>query len=280
MILETRTGKVENKLVQLKQYIEELVEEGVCIAFSGGVDSSLILKVACEAGKKFKKEVHAVTFETQLHPVSDVAISKQVAREMGAVHTIIQVNEFENKEILKNPIDRCYQCKKSLFVGLKEFAKEKNLKYLVDGTNGDDLNAYRPGIKALKELEVVSPLAELGITKREVREMASKLKISVSSRPSAPCMATRLPYNTQISFELLEKIDKGEEFIKGLGFEIVRLRVHGDIVRVEIKKEDLPKGLEKSQLIVDYLKDLGFTYITLDLEGFRSGSMDVHILKA
>lgn len=268
---------VENKYRALKEEIERLVKEGVCIAFSGGVDSSLILKVACEAGEKLNKEIYAITFESRLHPASDVTISKRVAQEMGAIHKIISINEFENEEILKNPVNRCYLCKKSLFSSLQKFAEELGCKYVVDGTNGDDLKVYRPGIQALKELGIVSPLATLDISKAEVREMAGHLNISVSSRPSAPCMATRLPYNTPINFELLEKIEKGEEFIKGLGFEILRLRVHRDIVRIEVPKKDLERLLEKAQEIIAYLKDLGFVYITMDLEGFRSGSMDVYV---
>lgn len=268
-----------SKYVELEKEIGKLVEEGICIAFSGGVDSSLILKVACDIGKKLNKDVFAVTFETRLHPVSDVTISKKVAKEMGAIHEIIQINEFENEEILKNPIDRCYQCKKSLFTSLKQYASTHNLKYVLDGTNADDLNVYRPGVQALRELGIISPLAKLGITKQEVREMAKLLGISVATRASAPCMATRLPYNTLISFELLEKVDLGEEFIRKFGIEVVRLRVHGDIVRIEVNQEDFGKLIDNKDQITDYLKDLGFTYITLDIEGFRSGSMDIHLDK-
>lgn len=262
---------------ELEKEIYELVADGVCIAFSGGVDSSLILKLACEAGKQLNKQIYAVTFETKLHPVSDVTISKKVAGEMGAIHEIIQINEFENEAILTNPVDRCYQCKKSLFTGLLEFARNHNLKYVLDGTNADDLKEYRPGVKALGELGVISPLAKLGITKSEVREFAKNLNISVASRPSAPCMATRLPYNTEINFELLENIEKGEEYIKSLGFNVVRLRVHNDIVRIEVNKEDMKKLLVEGDKIISYLKSLGFVYITLDMEGFRSGSMDVYV---
>ena len=268
---------MNSKLDLLRKEISSLVEEGVCIAFSGGVDSSLILKIACEEGVQQNKDIHAVTFETELHPLSDVTVSKRVALEMGAVHKIIQINEFENEAILKNPIDRCYQCKKSLFINLFEFAKENNLKYVLDGTNGDDLNTYRPGVKALKELGVISPLAKLDISKEEVRAMAKELGISVASRPSAPCMATRLPYNTEISLELLGRIDKGEEYIRELGFSVVRLRLHNDILRIEVNKEDLPRLLDNSDKVINYLKELGFVYITLDLEGFRSGSMDIYL---
>ena len=140
---------------------------------------------------------------------------------MGAIHKIKQINEFENGAILKNPVDRCYQCKKLLFSQLKEYGKELGCTHILDGTNADDLNTYRPGVRALKELGIISPLAELGITKEEVRAMAKDLNISVSTRPSTPCMATRIPYNTPLDFQLLSNIEKAEGLIKDLGFEIV-----------------------------------------------------------
>ncbi|MGB4587819.1 MAG: ATP-dependent sacrificial sulfur transferase LarE [Clostridiaceae bacterium] len=269
-----------SKYEELKMSIRELVKDGVCIAFSGGVDSSLILKLATDAGKEFGKDVHAVTFETKLHPVSDVLVSRNVAKEMGAIHTIIKVDEFENKDLLTNPVNRCYICKKMLFEGLFEFAKNNNLKYVIDGTNADDHKVYRPGIKALFELGVVSPLANLEITKAEVRAFAKDLSISVATRPSAPCMATRLPYNTEIRFELLKNIEEGEEFIKSLGFNTVRLRIHGEIARIEVPKEDFGVFMKDQDQVVSKLKSLGFSYVTLDLEGFRSGSMDINIDKS
>jgi len=272
--------KYMTKFDDLKNKISELVRSGACIAFSGGVDSSLILRLAADAGRELGKDVHAVTFETRLHPVSDVEVSRRVAKEMGAVHTIIKVDEFDNKDLLKNPVNRCYICKKMLFTNLLDYAKENGLKYVIDGTNADDHMVYRPGVKALSELGVISPLAILGITKAEVREFAGSLGISVASRPSAPCMATRLPYNTEVSFELLKNIEDGEEFIKGLGFGIVRLRIHGETARIEVPADDFIKLLEYRDQIISRLKSLGFTYITLDIEGFRSGSMDIGIDKS
>ena len=268
---------MKDKYIQLKDYMESLIDEGLCIAFSGGVDSSLLLKIASQVAKNKEKEIYAVTFETKLHPVSDISISKRVAKEMGVKHEIIQINELENKEILKNPVDRCYLCKKMLFENLLDFAKEKNLKHVVDGTNSDDLKVYRPGIKALKELGIISPLAKFNISKEEVRTMAEDLNVSVAKRPSTPCMATRLPYNTEIDFELLEKIEKAEDYIKSLGFSVVRLRVHGDIARIEVNREDFKRLIDHSEKIVKFLKGLEFIYITLDIEGFRSGSMDINL---
>lgn len=272
--------KYMTKFDELKNDISELVRSGACIAFSGGVDSSLILKIAADAGREYGLDVHAVTFETKLHPVSDVEVSRNVAKEMGAVHTIIKVDEFENRDLLKNPVNRCYICKKMLFTNLLDYTRENGLKYVIDGTNADDHMVYRPGIKALSELGVISPLARLGITKAEVREFAGSLGISVASRPSAPCMATRLPYGTEINFGLLKSIEEGEEFIKALGFSIVRLRIHGETARIEVPVNDLMKLLEYRIMVISKLKELGFTYITLDIEGFRSGSMDINIDKS
>lgn len=263
----------------LRKQIGKMVEEGACVAFSGGVDSSLILKIAVEEGEKIGKKVHAVTFETKLHPISDLDVSEKVAKEMGAIHEIIPVDEFQDEKIMRNPLDRCYLCKSLLFTTLKSFAKEKGLKHVLDGTNQDDHGTYRPGIKALSELGISSPLADNGFTKKEVREFSEELGISVAKRPSAPCMATRLPYGTAIEFALLSRIDEGEEYLKSLGFEVIRLRVHGDIVRIEIPKNDFKAFMEKVEMITKKLKELGFIYITLDLEAFRSGSMDIHLNK-
>lgn len=268
------------KLENLKQRINLLIDGGgLCVSFSGGVDSSLLLKIACEEAKKLNNDIFAVTFATKLHPMEDIEVSKKICKEFNILHNIIYVNEFENINILNNPIDRCYYCKKYLFTKLVEFAKSKDIKNVIDGTNADDLKEYRPGILALKELEIISPLAELGITKSEVRTYAKKLNISVSNRPSTPCMATRLPYNTKIDFKTLKKLEDGENYIKNLGFEIIRLRLHNNIIRVEIKKDEFMKFLNCSEEIIKFLKGLGFKYITLDLEGFRSGSMDIDIKK-
>ena len=190
---------------------------------------------------------------------------------------MVSVNELEQKEIRFNPVNRCYLCKKKLFRSLKDFAGKMNIPYIMDGTNEDDLHVYRPGIKALRELGIISPLAELHITKAQVKALASWYGISVASRPSAPCMATRLPYNTEIDYDILNRIGRGEEFVSSLVKGNVRLRLHKDIVRIEVDREAMGELMERSSEIVSYLKELGFSYITMDLEGFRSGSMDVGI---
>lgn len=261
----------------LTQHLEKHVEEGIAIAFSGGVDSSLLLKIACDVAKKTCSKVLAVTFETKLHPHGDLEEAKALAHNFGAIHKTIEVDEFADPEIINNPVDRCYRCKNLLFQTFISYANSKGCHYLVDGSNFDDLNQYRPGMKALKELSIQSPLLELKLTKVEIRALAAELGIPTSDKPSAPCLATRLPYGTRFDFEMLERIDQGEKYIRSLGFYNVRLRLHQDIVRIEVDKKDFTEFLEKEESILKKLKELGFLYITLDLEGFRSGSMDVKI---
>ena len=187
------------------------------------------------------------------------------------------MDELEQEEIRFNPENRCYLCKRHLFMTLKDLAQEKGVRWILDGTNEDDMHVYRPGIHALRELGIISPLAELHITKEMVKEMAAEYNISVASRPSTPCMATRLPYNTKIDYEVLERIAHGEEYLKSVLGGNVRLRLHGQIARLEVDQSAFPSLLEMREEVVRRLKMLGFTYVTLDMEGFRSGSMDVGI---
>lgn len=272
---------MEQNMLEIKKRLEQMMaeyaKEDICLAFSGGVDSSLLLKVAADAAGKTGKTVYAVTFDSRLHPSCDLEIAARVAKELGGIHKVVSVNELEQEEIRFNPVNRCYLCKNKLFQSLKDYAGEMNNPYIMDGTNEDDLHVYRPGIKALRELGIISPLAELHITKAQVKELASWYGISVASRPSAPCMATRLPYGTEIDYDILNLIGKGEEFVSSLVKGNVRLRLHKDIVRIEVDKEAMGNLMEKSREIITYLKELGFIYITMDLEGFRSGSMDVGI---
>lgn len=262
---------------KLTTLMETHLQEGLCIAFSGGVDSSLLLKIACDIGKKNNQTVLAVTFETKLHPHGDLEEAKAIASSFGAVHKTIEVDEFSDPEIMFNPEDRCYRCKNLLFQTLISYAHSEGYTYLIDGTNYDDLNAYRPGMKALKELGIHSPLLELEITKVQIRSLAADLDIASSNKPSAPCLATRLPYGTRLDFDVLERIDQGEQYIKGFGFYNVRLRLHQDILRIEIDKIDFMKLIGHQEQITVKLKELGFLYLTLDLEGFRSGSMDIKL---
>lgn len=251
--------------------------EDVCLAFSGGVDSSLLLKAAVAAASVTGKRVFAVTFDSRLHPSCDLEIAGRVAAELGGIHHVISVNELEQEAIRDNPVNRCYLCKKHLFETLKAFAEARGLRYILDGTNEDDMHVYRPGIRALKELGIISPLADLHITKVQVKALAASYGISVASRPSTPCMATRIPYNTRIDYDSLERIGRGEAYLRTVADGNVRLRLHGDIARVEVDPAAMGTIFARRSEIAARLKELGFGYITLDLEGFRSGSMDLGI---
>ncbi len=255
--------------------LDQITREDTCLAFSGGVDSSLLLALLAQAAWNNRTRLTAVTFQTVLHPASDIDTAKNVAAQQGVDHVILAIDETENPVIMQNPTDRCYQCKKMLFLRLIDFAAERGCKNLVEGTNKDDEKQYRPGMRALEELGVLSPLRSAGLTKAEIRSWAKELGISVAERPSAPCMATRLPYGDPITHEKLDRINRGEAFLKELGFSQVRLRLHGNIARIEIEKELMHKFMSIREEICSQLKQIGFVYITLDLEGFRSGSMDV-----
>lgn len=259
----------------LREYLRPLAKQGICLAFSAGVDSSLLLQLACQEAAQMGQQVQAVIFATQLHPAADVTLARQLCDQMGAVLHVVKIDEFSIPAVKHNALDRCYHCKKELFTQLKQTAQKLGCGVCMDGTNADDLKEYRPGLRALKELGIVSPLAELGITKAQVRQMAGELGISVAQRPSSPCLATRLPYGAEVTPDILRRIEQGETRMKELGFPVVRVRVHGNIVRLEVPLEHLPALLQQRPQVVASLKELGFDYITVDLEGFRSGSMDI-----
>lgn len=267
----------DDKKAALTDYIGKLSEKDIVLAFSGGVDSSLLLKMCVEAAALHGTKVYAMTIHTKLHPMNDLQISKQVAQEAGAEHQVIMVDELGEAGIGMNPVDRCYRCKRVLFQRIADKAKEIGAGCVMDGTNEDDLHVYRPGIKALAELGVLSPLAKCGITKQEVRQLAEEYGLSVAQRPSTPCMATRFPYGTKLSYEAMKVVDGAEQWLRAKGFYNVRLRVHGNVARIEVDKADMPLMMSMSEEITTHMKQCGYDYITLDLEGFRSGSMDINI---
>ena len=188
--------KEKNKALEAR--LLSLAGNNLVVAFSGGVDSSLLLLKCCQAARERGTEVTAVTMQTRLHPHGDVDIARRVAEEAGARHVVIEIDELDDAGIRMNPIDRCYRCKRCLFGKLRQMADEQGASCVIEGTNWDDLHTYRPGIKALKELGIESPLAELGITKTDVRQMAREMGLSVAQRASTPCMATRFPYGTRL----------------------------------------------------------------------------------
>lgn len=269
--------KYKERCSRLKDILKEVTKENVMLAFSGGVDSSLLLKLLCQAAKETGRQVVAVTMATELHPAQDAEIARKVAEESGAVHKVICVDELSHAGIQYNPENRCYLCKKYLFSELLRAADKAGISTVLEGTNADDLKVYRPGIQAVKELGIQSPLAEAGMTKADIRKLASEYGISVADRPASPCLATRFPYGTKLSIENMQMADEAEKFIRDLGFYNVRVRIHQDTARIEVDDKDLSSFLNYRKTVILRLKELGFTYITADLEGFRSGSMDVNL---
>ena len=265
------------KKEQLLLKINEYAGQNVIVAFSGGVDSTLLLKIACDMAKKEGTKVYAVSIQTRLHPMGEMEEAKKTCQELEAEHVVISIDELKEAGIMNNPVNRCYLCKKFLFLKIKDFESKIEISRMLEGTNEDDLHVYRPGIKALKELGIKSPLAEAGLTKAEVRNLASEYGLKTASKPSAPCLATRFPYGTELAYEDMERVEKGEAYLKSFGLYNVRIRVYGKTARIEVDVASFAEVLAHKQDIITYLKELGFIYITLDLEGFRSGSMDVEI---
>ncbi len=264
----------KEKKENLRKQIQQYVEEDLIVAFSGGVDSSLLLKLACDAAKETGKNVYGIFLYTMLHPAKEAKEAQKLAREMGAGFRILEIDELQGAGIEDNPVDRCYRCKRHLFKEIQTKAEELGVSRILEGTNEDDLHVYRPGIRAVRELGIISPLAEAGLTKAEVRKMAEEYGISTANKPSTPCLATRFPYGTPISYTEMRKVEKGETFLRNLGLYNVRLRVHGELVRIEVDLRDLSLITERRKEVTEFLKKLGYAYITLDLEGFCSGSMD------
>jgi len=261
---------VEDKLNKLKKWFAN--KEGVLVAFSGGVDSALLLKVAQDV---LGNKVLAVTANSPLNTPEEKEGAVSVAREIGAEHLVVELNDLENPQVSSNPPDRCYYCKKARFEAMLKLAEEKGLEVVVDGSNIDDLNDYRPGLKAVKELGIASPLEEVGFNKEEIRGVAKELGLSVWDKPSEPCLATRIPFDTEITKEKLVRVIKAERYLKyTLGLSQVRVRDHNGLARIEVEKKDLEKILTRRDEVTKLLLEEGFYYVTLDLEGYRTGSMN------
>ena len=257
---------MKEKFDKLKQYLRELDKQGLCLAFSGGIDSCALLYLCKDLN------VIAVTFKSIFQTEQEINEAKEFCNFYGIKQKIIEYYPLENNIIRNNPKDRCYHCKKLIFSELKRYAGNK---IIIDGTNADDTKTYRPGLKALKELGIYSPFADFGITKKEIIDFSKEESIKNYAKPSSPCIATRFPYNTLLNEELIEKKKKGEEIIKNFGFTNCRFRIHDNIARIEINQEEIEKFIRYRKDILNKLKVLDIKYITLDLECLRNGSMDI-----
>jgi uncharacterized protein len=259
---------LQNKYNSLIKYLGKL--ENIAVAFSGGVDSVLLLHAAREA---LADKVLAITVNSPYIPDWEIAEAREFAASLGIDHQVVDVPVPE--QIKNNPEDRCYLCKSFLFTLLKEFARQRGYTNLADGTNYDDTKDYRPGMKALQELKVKSPLLANRFTKNDIREVSRELGLSTWEKPAYACLLTRIPYNTSIEEKTLRRIEKAETYMIGLGIRAVRVRAHDDLARIETEPKYIEKifhdGLMKD--ISNHLRRYGFKYVTLDLEGYRTGGI-------
>jgi uncharacterized protein len=241
------------------------------VAYSGGVDSTLLAAVAREV---LGEKTRCVLLDSPVVPRAAVVQAQEVACDLGLILDIIPVPLLDHGEFCINPADRCYHCKKISAGYLKKRAAELGLACIADGINVSDTGEHRPGLRASTEEGTVHPFIEAGCTKQDIRDIARELGLPVWQKPSAACLASRIPYGDSINAEKLRMIEKAEVFLAGLGIGQLRVRLHGNLARIEVHKEDTGKILEQQSAVVRHLRSLGFAYVTLDLEGYRSGSMD------
>lgn len=266
-----RRGLDNSKLDCLKSILKDM--GSVVVAFSGGVDSTFLLRVAKDT---LGDNLVAATATSPTYPDSELKDAVRFASEIGARHIVFDSNELEIPGFSENSVKRCYFCKGELFQKLTEKAREMGYSWVADGSNADDLKDYRPGRDAAKELNVRSPLVEADLSKDEIREISRELGLPTWNKPSFACLSSRFPYGTEITQDRLTRIGRCEDLLKELGFKQYRVRYHGEVARIEVPGAELPRFLDvdiKGRIISSF-KEQGFTYITMDLEGYRTGSMN------
>lgn len=263
--------ELQEKFELLKKNLAAL--DSLCIAFSGGVDSTFLLKAAHDV---LGDKVLAVTARSFSYPEREFKEAVEFTKEQGILHEVILSEELDVEGFSDNPANRCYLCKNELFEKIDKIAKERGISYIAEGSNIDDLGDYRPGLVAVSEHKVLSPLRDASLTKEDIRSLSRELGLPTWNKPAFACLSSRFPYGQKITKEKLEMVDKAEQFLLDHGFRQVRVRHHGDIARIEIGQPEMEKflNLELMKEVNAYFKALGFSYTALDLKGYRTGSMN------
>jgi uncharacterized protein len=261
--------RTQAKLRHLQRQLKEL--KSCAIAYSGGVDSTFLITIAYNV---LGDHALAVTATSSTYPARELMEAEAYAKTLGIPHVVIHSEELDIDGFAQNPPDRCYYCKKELFQKIQQIAKEHHLAYVLDGSNADDTRDYRPGAKARDELGVRSPLQDVGLIKQEIRDLSKSMHLDTAEKPALACLASRFPYGTTITSDRLRQVGAAEEFLLSLGIYHCRVRYHDTIARIEVPRDDFPVILTHSETIVKRFKDLGFTYVTLDIEGYRTGSLN------
>lgn len=260
-----------SKLESLKRILADM--QSVLVAYSGGADSTFLLKIAALV---LGNRVIAVTASSETYTPRELHEAGKNAEIIGAKHVVVHTNELDDPNFSSNPPDRCYYCKLELFAKLTELAREHGMNYIIDGSTCDDDNDFRPGMRAAAEFHVRSPLRDAGFTKDEIRILSKDMNLPTWDKPPLPCLSTRFPYGTQITREKVRRVARAEETLAGFGLRQLRVRDHGNIARIEVPRADMSILLDEkiSRQITEKFKKLGYTYITLDIQGYRMGSMN------